>query len=122
MMMLQVNGLRTDAELARPFLKWAGGKGQLVEAYSPYFPVGCRRYFEPFLGGGAVFFHLRPPNAYLSDANEELIEVYEVVRDAVEELIRSLRRRRNERDYYYAVRALDPGTLAPIERASRFIY
>jgi DNA adenine methylase len=98
--MLQVSGLRTGAECARPFLKWAGGKGQLVEAYSPYFPVGHRGYFEPFLGGGAVFFHSRPVRAYLSDANEELIEVYEVVRDAVEDLIRSLRRHRNERDHY----------------------
>lgn len=112
----------TQVRKARPFLKWAGGKGQLLDSFSPYFPADFGTYFEPFLGSGAVFFHLRPPRAVLSDAVEGLIETYAVVRDNPDELIASLKSHRNEKTYYYQVRALDPEKLAPIERASRFIY
>jgi DNA adenine methylase len=112
----------TPVAQARPFLKWAGGKGQLVETYSRYFPAAYGAYLEPFLGGGAVFFSLRPPRAILSDANDELVDTYKVVKHAAEELIRSLRKHENDHDYYYAIRALDPAALPSVERASRFIY
>jgi DNA adenine methylase len=75
----------------RPFLKWAGGKGQLLDQLRLLMPVSFRRYFEPFLGGGAVFFDLLPQIARLSDGNEELINVYRTLRDRPAALIRSLR-------------------------------
>src|SRR5438309_601472 len=73
---------------ATPFVKWAGGKGQLLGQLAPFFPEpgSYHRYFEPFLGGGAVFFHLQPACAVLSDLNDELINAYEVIRDDLDEL------------------------------------
>ena len=121
---LTLNFYRVEQVAARPFVKWAGGKGQLLVQMAPFFPPyhAYRRYFEPFLGGGAVFFHLQPSIAFLSDTNEELINAFRIVRDHVEELIQSLRKHRNEAGYYYQVRAQDPKTLSPVERASRFIF
>ena len=75
---------------ASPFLKWAGGKGQLLRQLTPLLPTTFRRYFEPFLGGGAVFFFLQPQKATLSDISAELINVYTVVRDSVAELFDSV--------------------------------
>src|SRR5215467_4628535 len=76
---------------AQPFLKWAGGKSQLLEQFEPFFPDSIRSYCEPFLGGGAVFFHLKArfPKmaATLCDKNEELINCYQVIRDDVEALM-----------------------------------
>lgn len=107
---------------ASPFLKWAGGKGQLLPWLEPFFPRGFRRYIEPFLGGGAVFFHVQPRQAILGDANPELINCYQVVRDSVEDLIEHLHGHRYEREYFYEVRAQDTRELEPLERASRFIF
>jgi DNA adenine methylase len=109
-----------------PFLKWAGGKGQLLPTLSTFLPTKFGRYFEPFVGGGAMFFHLygqRPAlNAVLSDLNEELINCYEVIRDQVDELIDDLRKHKNESDYFYKVRAQSPRKLTRTERAARIIY
>jgi DNA adenine methylase len=107
---------------AGPFLKWAGGKSQLLQQYSSLFPKTWKTYFEPFLGGGAVFFHLQPTVGVLTDVNEELINCYIVVRDEVEELIQALRAHRSEKDYYYSVRAWKPETLTPVQRAARLIF
>lgn len=65
----------------QPFLKWAGGKRWLVEKYINSFPCEFNRYFEPFLGSGAVFFSLKPGNAVLSDLNESLVDTYCAIRD-----------------------------------------
>lgn len=108
--------------LASPFLKWAGGKSQLLPQYEPLFPKSYERYFEPFLGGGAVFFYLSPDRATLADINSELINVYIVVRDSVDDLIKSLRCHINTADYYYQLRSINPHQLDPVERASRFIF
>ncbi len=109
---------------ARPFIKWAGGKSRLIPKMSKLFPPKNQisRYFEPFLGGGAVFFHLQHPKSFLSDSNSELVELYEIVRDNVEELIKALKSHKNDRDYFYEIRAQDPAKLSAIKRAARFVY
>ncbi|MEH2397466.1 DNA adenine methylase [Nostoc sp.] len=106
----------------RPFLKWAGGKSRLIQQYIPYFPKSYKNYYEPFLGGGAVFFYLRPTAAILTDINAELINTYCCVRDYVEELISILKEHkiRHNKDYYYSVRNNSGGT--DIEKAARLIY
>ncbi|MCD8103044.1 MAG: DNA adenine methylase [Alistipes sp.] len=111
-----------------PFVKWVGGKrrliGSIMEALPP--DAGELNYAEPFIGGGAVLFHLRPANAVINDFNPELINVYRVIRDNVEELIADLRRHRNESDYFYNIRRLDRteefARKGVVERASRFIF
>ena len=106
----------------RPFLKWAGGKGKLIQQYIPYFPKKFKTYYEPFLGGAAVFFYLNPPSATLTDINAELVNAYRCVQDNVEELILNLEAHqlRHCRDYYYQVRQ-SPG-VTNIEKAARLIY
>src|SRR4051794_36588358 len=105
-----------------PFLKWAGGKRRLREEILDHLPEPARgrRYFEPFLGSGAVFFALRPPKAVLSDLNAELVEVFETVRDDVDGVIQKLLPLTNNREVFYAVRSQRPSTSAG--RAARFIF
>lgn len=94
-------------EPVRPFLKWAGGKQALAPLLAPLFPSLDRRtYREPFLGGGAMFFHLRPKRAVLSDALADLIATYEIVRDAPEDLLERLGalEREHSDDRFYEVR------------------
>ncbi|NEQ99520.1 MAG: DNA adenine methylase [Cyanothece sp. SIO2G6] len=113
---------------ARPFLKWAGGKGRVLPQYQPYFPEFSTfsKYYEPFLGGGAVFFYLQATNAlssaYLTDINEELVNVYRCIRDEVEAVVQQLEQHRDnhDRDYYYHIRAIIPST--PVQRAARLLY
>lgn len=106
----------------RPFLKWAGGKSKLITQYIPFFPENFNTYYEPFLGGGAVFFHLLPKAAVLSDINPELINVYCCVRDDVESLIVLLEKHqeKHDRDYYYWMRSQNYQT--SLEKAARLIY
>jgi len=106
----------------RPFLKWAGGKGRLIQQYQPYFPKTFDTYYEPFLGGGAIFFHLLPPQSILMDINPELVNVYECIRDQVEQVIYVLEKhaRSHSPDYYYQMRATQG--VSKTERAARLIY
>lgn len=114
----------------RPFLKWAGGKSQLIPQYLPYLPRDYQTYYEPFLGGGAIFFHLQPQRAWLVDINAELVNVYLCVRDRVEELIVALAEHKalHGFEHYYAVRSqtvLDNEWFVcghNVERAARLIY
>lgn len=116
--------------LPRPFLKWAGGKTRLIGQYQPYFPEKFTTYYEPFLGGGAVFFYLAQQHpglqAVLTDINPELINAYRCVRDKVEELILLLEEHQlehtkdNKEDYYYWVRSRSYKT--DTEKAARLIY
>lgn len=116
-------------EKAKPFVKWVGGKRQLLaqfrrlNLYPPeqFNPVK-NKYFEPFVGGGAVFFDLLPKHAELSDLNPELVITYNVIKNNVENLIKSLKKHRNEKDYFLKIRSLDVKKLSDIEIASRFIY
>jgi DNA adenine methylase len=109
---------------ATPFLKWAGGKGRLLAQYASHFPRDCATYYEPFCGGGAVFFDRAPGRAVLSDINPELVNVYACVRDDVEGVIALLSEHAacHSPAYYYAVRARQPADLAPVARAARVIY
>ncbi len=113
--------------LPRPFLKWAGGKTQLISQYQPLFPPQFKNYYEPFLGGGAVFFYLFQEhssgfNAVLSDVNEELINLYRCVQTDVEALIKALELHqvKHNCEYYYQVRAQKNHTL--VKKAARIIY
>lgn len=106
----------------KPFLKWAGGKRWLVKNYSHFFCSKSKRYIEPFLGGGSVFFHLHPSTALLSDKNEELINTYIAIRDEWEKVLVKLRQHQKEHsdDYYYQIRKSQPRSTSG--KAARFIY
>ncbi|HXJ22710.1 MAG TPA: DNA adenine methylase [Polyangia bacterium] len=116
----------SDSAPLRPFLKWAGGKRQLLPRILELAPTRIRTYCEPFIGGGAVFFALagerRFERAVLGDVNPELIGCYEAVRDRAPEVIRLLGGWRNREDDYYRVREQRPAQLSPTERAARLIY
>ena len=105
-----------------PFLKWAGGKRWLIENYADIFPTFSGKYIEPFLGAGAVFFHLCPDHAFLSDTNYELIETYRAIRDNWRLVLKHLKRHKHNHSdsYYYKVRSSSPRT--PATMAARFIY
>ena len=118
-----------------PFVKWAGGKARLLSQFDPFFPTGFGRYLEPFVGGGAVFFHLirqgrlAGQQSVLIDSLEELINCYGAIQSRVEELIAALQRHephKRDKDYFYRVRAWDraPGYAQrdAIERAARFLF
>lgn len=106
----------------KPFLKWAGGKRWLFESNQFFLPNFKGRYFEPFLGGGAVFFQAQPKNTILSDSNDGLIELYTVIRDELEKFEALLKEhaRFHSKDYYYEIR--DKKFDKPITRAARFLY
>ena len=118
-----------------PIIKWAGGKAQLLSQFEPFFPASFQRYLEPFVGGGAVFFHLynqgrlEGREIILIDRLEELINAYRVARDQVQNLIVELRRHepyKHDANYYYEVRAWDRHSdyrqRGDVQRAARFIY
>ena len=109
-----------------PIVKWVGGKRQLMFELLKNMPENYNRYFEPFIGGGALFFELQPDNAYISDMNEELINLYKVVRDNVEELITDLQKHDISKEYFIEIRNIDRTeeykNWSNVKKASRFIY
>ncbi len=109
-----------------PIVKWVGGKRQLMFELLKNMPENYNRYFEPFIGGGALFFELQPQNGYISDMNEELINLYSVVRDDVYELIDDLNKHKVSKEYFLKIRNFDRtekyNKLSDIQKASRFIY
>ena len=116
-------------EKAKPFVKWVGGKRQLLKQFRDrglYPPEGfntkTNTYFEPFVGGGAVFFDLLPEKAALSDLNNELVITYNVIKNNVDDLIRDLKKHKNTKEYFLKIREKDVTTLSDIEIASRFIF
>jgi DNA adenine methylase len=115
----------SDIVAPRPFLKWAGGKRRLIPQYECYIPQNFGTYYEPFLGGGAMFFYLSAKPAVLTDINEELINTYCSVRDDVDGLIQLLsnhqeNHQRSPQQYYYQIRSSQPRY--NLARAARFIY
>ena len=117
-----------NASFLRPFVKWAGGKSQLLDQFQSLYPKpgSVSRYLEPFLGSGAVFFHvkalLQPSHVLLCDTNAELIDTFLVVRDELDALIELLRQHQKHHceSHYYEVRSRSPQTRAA--RAARLIY
>jgi len=119
---------------AKPFVKWAGGKRQLIPELLKQIPKNFNNYFEPFVGGGALFFELynlgilKDKKVYLFDINEELINTYKVIRDYPHELIEKLKefKTKHNKEFYYQIRELDRNknykNLDNITKAARFIY
>lgn len=111
---------------ASPFIKWAGGKSRLIAQYAEHFPAEFGAYHEPFLGGGAVFFHLAPERALLSDINPRLIETYQALADDPEAVMSRLdahRRRHSEEHYNRSRHRLNAGEgRTAADRAALFIY
>lgn len=112
-----------------PILKWVGGKRQLLHEIIPLIPEKVTTYVEPFVGGGAVLFEYQPKKAVINDLNEELINVYRVIKDSPEELIKLLikHKEKNSEEYFYQIRALDREdnfleNYSNVERAARTIY
>lgn len=118
-----------------PFLKWAGGKGQLLKEFERHFPASFSIYFEPFLGGGAVFFHLfskgRITRAVISDSNKDLVNCYVVIRGRIDELsagLDVLQNRTKDKQYFYDARRrfneiiLENGLDCNVEKAALMIY
>ena len=110
-----------------PFIKWVGGKRRVIPELEKRLPKKFNRYFEPFIGGGAFLFHLNHKDSFISDLNSELINLYIVVKDSVNELIADLELHENSSEYFYNIRNLDRDSenynrLSAVEKASRFIY
>jgi len=114
--------LLQDLPAPRPFLKWVGGKSQLLHQFRPLLPEMFGRYFEPFVGGAALFFAMRPPRALLRDVNKELVDCYTAIRDDVEGVIAALGTHVYESDHYYEVRDQHPPKLSLAKRAARTIF
>jgi DNA adenine methylase len=120
----------TKIEVPR-FVKWAGGKLQLINQFESIYPKKIERYFEPFVGSGAVAFYIiqkyNPSEVFISDINKELITTYNVVKNNVEELISLLKEHKKnhelkEKEYYLEMRGKNINTLSMTEIAARFIY
>ena len=110
-----------------PILKWVGGKRQLLNALSPLFPKDYDVYCEPFLGGGAVLFYLKPNKAIVNDVNGDIMNLYQVVKTDVEALIVKLKTFKNTSDCYYQVREWDRDkilyeSMDPVARAARILF
>ena len=114
--------------MIKPFLKWAGGKRQLLLVILPLIPKKFNTYYEPFLGGGAVFFAIQPKKAVINDLNEHLINCYRVVRDAPSELMRELAHYENTQEFYTQIKnAFNKGPMGSDDaskniHAAMFLY
>ena len=107
---------------AKPIMKWAGGKTQMLSDIMPKIPKKYGKYIEPFIGGGALFFALNPDKAIIADRNPELINMYQQVADNVETVISYLKKYKNTKEDFYEVRSLDWLKLKKEEAAARMIY
>lgn len=109
-----------------PFVKWVGGKRQIMPSIVERLPQKFTTYFEPFVGGGAVLFHLQPKKAVINDFNSELINVYNTIKINLDELIVDLKKHKNESEYFYTIRSKDRTPdfkkLSNVKKASRIIY
>jgi len=110
-----------NTQSCQPFLRWAGGKRWLAKDLTPYLPIeSFNNYHEPFLGGGSIFFQLKPKKAYLSDLNSNLINAYIQVRDNLGGVIENLKGFRNTKEDYYKIRSTVYSS--PLKSAAQFIF
>lgn len=115
-------------KLIAPFVKWVGGKRQIMPSIVELLPkkISTYTYIEPFVGGGATLFHLQPKNAIVNDFNIELVNVYTVIKNNLSELIEDLKKHKNETSYFYELRSIDRTKkfqeLTNVQKASRIIY
>lgn len=118
----------TKNPMVKPVLKWAGGKRQLMPQILEYIPKKFGRYYEPFVGGGALFFELQNSKSTINDFNTELILTYKSIRDNLDQLVQLLKQheQNNSSEYYYEIREWDRNGIIDnknnVERAARFIY
>ena len=117
---MSVQAAPKNMPYASPLLKWPGGKRALLDSIIPVLPNWTNRYYEPFLGGGALFFALTPRKAVLSDTNDELINLYLQVKNFPLKLISLLKKYENSEEAYYRIREQSPRN--PIRRAARLLY
>lgn len=114
--------------LIKPFVKWVGGKRQLMSEIVKYKPQTYKKFIEPFVGGGSVFMELQNPKTIINDFNSELINTYVTIKDNVDELIKELEKHKknDSKEYFYSLREWDRNGIleekSNVERASRFIY
>lgn len=113
---------RGNARLPKPFIKWVGGKQSLADTLIGFFPSAFEKYYEPFLGGGSVFFSLSPQMAVLSDGNKWLIDTYIALKSDWKKVVSYLEKMVNTDQEFLRIRAIDPWTLNLFERAAQFIY
>lgn len=113
--------METDC-IVEPFLKWPGGKRWLTQRYAHFLPKRFNCYFEPFLGGGSVFFYLKPDQAVLSDINADVVAVYKAIKDNWKFIKRSLEhhQRKHSEEHYYKMR--DAQLKSSLQQASRILY
>lgn len=119
--------LNIQKKRVEPFLKWAGGKSQLLEQFKVLFPKEgtYKRYIEPFIGGGAVFFYLEPKEAVISDLNKDLINAYKILKNNPQELIFLLKKyeKKHSKEFYLKIRnEYNFGKLNKINKAAHLIY
>lgn len=119
---LTFSGLELPSSKAEPFIKWAGGKQALLTQILPHFPKSFDRYFEPFIGGGAVFFSLSHPKAVINDENEWLVDTYTAIRDNYIGVAKELDKLPNTKDDFLKIRAVNPFSVTLEKRAAYFIY
>ena len=119
---MSVKPYKVSCSPLRPVLKWAGGKTQLLGEIIPRIPLKYGRYVEPFFGGGALFFALKPEGAIISDSNPELINLYNAVASDVENVIEYLSGYSNTEEVFYKLRSLDWTTLPQSAAAARTIF
>jgi DNA adenine methylase len=117
------NQPKTSSEyIARPLLKWAGGKTQILDELMAKMPSKYGQYIEPFFGGGALFFAVKPEHGIIADNNPEIISLYKAIADDVESIIAQLSLYKNIEDLFYEIRAQDWTKLHPVEAAARTIF
>lgn len=114
--------MQNKNSIPRPILQWAGGKTQLLGKILPKIPKSYGRFIEPFIGGGAVFFAVRPENGIIADINPELINLYKTIASDVKGVISHLSQYKNTEDDFYNVRKLNFSDLSNVEAAARTIF
>jgi len=107
---------------AKPILKWAGGKTQIIAELNERIPEKYNKYIEPFVGGGALYFSLNPEKSVIADLNSELINLYKCVANNPADVIKQLKIFVNDQDFFYKIRSLDTKTLDPLFAAARTIF